>query len=436
MGSDARLVCGVQVDALATLRDQSPTAADQFAVEVPRCTMYWDDEMKVAALTDLSFNLKPQSLTLIIGKTGSGKSALLQGLCGELKVSERGVAVRGRITYAAQVPWIQNCTIEENIRFGVAMDRERYDSTLDACCLRTDFDMLEGGDQTEIGEKGINLSGGQKARVALARAVYAQPDVCLLDDPLSAVDNHVGATLTTDCIMGMLRDSCVVLATHRYSSTLLNAADLIIMLDDGRISSRGTYRDLLAQGITLVDANEAEETEAAAGAAASATEAAGPQDSKSPAKAKAKEVEVKDAVAQKANSKLTGAEGRETGAVAVNVYKTYLIAFGGVKAVVGLVMGYVFLQGLDIGTNRWLAFWSTQAALSDDNISAANYLEVYAMLSFMTILWKPVLLVFFAFGGLRAAIVQHRDLLDSVLRAPMSWFDTTPVGRVLNRFCK
>jgi ABC-type bacteriocin/lantibiotic exporter with double-glycine peptidase domain len=172
-----KFLTSAEVDPQAVIRDSSKASSEfDAAVSMSGCTMFWDDESRVSAVSDMSLKLKPGSLTLVIGKTGCGKSALLQGLCGELKVSEQGTTLKGKVTYAAQVPWIQNCTIEENIRFGVPMNRALYEKTLKACCLTTDLQILDGGDQTEIGEKGINLSGGQKARVALARAVYSKPD--------------------------------------------------------------------------------------------------------------------------------------------------------------------------------------------------------------------------------------------------------------------
>ena len=408
--------------------------------------MFWDDEGKftshlplrvscrlslteliaiaasVSALRELDFELVAGGLTLIIGKTGSGKSALLQGLCGELNLKGQRPTLNGSISYASQLPWIQNTTVEGNILFGIPMDRERYMETLQTCCLEADLQILPGGDQTEIGEKGINLSGGQKARVALARAVYARPAICLLDDPLSAVDNHVGAALVSDCILGTLADCCVVLATHRYSSTLLAAATQIIMIDDGEVTATGTHVDLVSKG--LMEPAEEEESP-----------------SNTPTSAKAKAVAGKSPSAQdqkdaKAASNMTGNEERSTGKIAGTVYATYLVAFGGYTAVVMLLAGYVIEQMGDIATNRWLAYWSTQAALieaQEDSMSNFEYLGIYALLSFAYVLWCPVVLWAFLNGGMRAAVAQHRDLLRTVLRAPMSWFDVTPVGRVMNR---
>ena len=302
----------------------------------------------------------------------------------------------------------------------------------DRCCLEDDLKILQGGDQTEIGEKGINLSGGQKARVALARAVYARPSICLLDDPLSAVDNHVGAVLVSDCILGTLSECCVVLATHRYSSALLGAASQIVVLDDGKVSGVGTHEELVAKGL-MEPAEDAEEEGTPTAAAARAKVA------KESVGESASELKAKKTV-----SNMTGSEERSTGKISKRVYATYLAAFGGVGAVFLLLCGYVVLQMLAVATNRWLAYWSTQAldlekdddpsVDAEEPMTSMGYLGVYSLLSMAYVLWNPVVLVAFMLGGMRAAVTQHRDLLATVLRAPMAWFDTTPVGRVMNRF--
>ena len=232
------------------------------------------------------------------------------------------------------------------------------------------------------------------------------------------VVQHVGATLVSDCILGTLGDCCVVLATHRYSSTLLSAATKIIMLEAGRVIGMGTHDQLVAKGLIdpLDDSEEAGDI---------------PRGSTgTPTSEKSKAAKGPDAAEQekaKAASNMTGAEERSTGKISSEVYGTYLAAFGGYSAVLLLLCGYVILQLGDVATNRWLAYWSTMEVTSqaagDDTMSSMGYLGVYSLLSAAYILWNPVVLTAFMLGGMRAAVVQHRDLLRTVLRAPMEWFD-------------
>ncbi|CAM9715193.1 unnamed protein product, partial [Hapterophycus canaliculatus] len=166
-------------------------------------------------LSNVTLEVKPGELVCVYGPTGCGKSSLLLSLLGEVRRVEGTVEINGTVAYAAQRAWIQNATLRDNILFGTPYDPERYARVLSACALSSDLDLLEAGDQTEIGEKGINLSGGQQQRVSLARAVYSQADVYLLDDVLSAVDAHVGEHIFKHCVRGILRDKAVVMVTHQ-----------------------------------------------------------------------------------------------------------------------------------------------------------------------------------------------------------------------------
>lgn len=232
------------------------------------------------------------------------------------------------------------------------------------------------------------------------------------------VPQHVGATLVSDCILGTLADCCVVLATHRYSSTLLSAATNIIMLEDGRVKGTGTHAQLVAKGLMdpLDDSEDAGDTPRSG--------------TGTPTAKKANETAAPDAAEQekaKTASNMTGSEERSTGKISSEVYGTYLTAFGGYTAVALLLCGYVILQLGDVATNRWLAYWSTMEVSVEGAeagaMSSMEYLGIYSLLSAAYILWNPVVLMSFMLGGMRAAVVQHRDLLRSVLRAPMEWFD-------------
>ncbi|GJP36813.1 hypothetical protein CLOM_g21286 [Closterium sp. NIES-68] len=205
------------------------------------------------ALCDVTLEIPPGQLVIVVGEVGAGKSSLLAGLLGEITRVAGSVSVAGRVAYTSQDPWILNATVRDNILMGGpaqgAVDEARYQRVRDACALRHDLAMLAGGDMAEIGERGINLSGGQKHRVALARAVYSQPDVVLLDDPLSAVDTHVGRHLFTECICGELAGTTRVLVTHQLQYA--SHADVIIAIKAGRVAAVGTFDELQGRGVDL-----------------------------------------------------------------------------------------------------------------------------------------------------------------------------------------
>jgi ATP-binding cassette, subfamily C (CFTR/MRP), member 1 len=186
--------------------------------------------------------MKKGSLTAVVGKVGSGKSSLVSAVLGEMEKVTGSVNTDGSLAFVPQLAWIQNATLQDNVTFGKHFNKEFYDKVILACALKADIDMLPGGDQTEIGEKGINLSGGQKQRVALARAVYSEADIYLLDDPLSAVDAHVGKHIFDNVVgpNGLLAGKSRFLVTHGVS--FLPSMDEILVMLDGEISESGSYK--------------------------------------------------------------------------------------------------------------------------------------------------------------------------------------------------
>ena len=210
--------------------------------------MTWDLESGLPSLHNLNVNVPKGQLIAIVGKVGAGKSSLLMSLLGEMGRLRGRIGVHGTVAYVPQQPWMQNQTVRYNITFGKSFDEYFYSRVMDACALYPDMAILPMGDNTEIGEKGINLSGGQKARISLARAVYQSHDIYLLDDPLSAVDSHVGAQLFLNVLgpEGMLRNKTRLLVTHELS--YLKYADLILVMQDGKIVSEGSYEEMMKRG--------------------------------------------------------------------------------------------------------------------------------------------------------------------------------------------
>nr|POF24399.1 abc transporter c family member 14 [Quercus suber] len=210
----------------------------RIAVEVKDGVFSWDDENGEEALKNINLEINKGEITAIVGTVGSGKSSLLAAILGEMHKITGKVRVCGTTAYVAQTSWIQNGTIQENILFGLPMDRERYSEVIRVCCLEKDLEMMEYGDQTEIGERGINLSGGQKQRIQLARAVYQDCDIYLLDDVFSAVDAHTGSEIFKECVRGALRGKTIILVTHQVD--FLHNVDLIMVMKDGIIAQSGS----------------------------------------------------------------------------------------------------------------------------------------------------------------------------------------------------
>lgn len=294
------------------------------------------EEDRSPTLIDINMRIAKGSLTAVVGRVGQGKTSLLSAVIGDMYKRKGSVRIRGQVTYAAQQPWIVNATLRDNIVFGLEFDAKKYDRIVYVCGLLPDIDMLPAGDQTEIGERGINLSGGQKQRVSLARAAYQDADVYLLDDPLSAVDAHVDQHLWENLIgpNGLLKNKTRVLVTHGIHH--LEHVDQIVVVKDGRITENGHYDDLMdAKGAfrQLID-----EYSVNAHKEKKKPIESPPSSSKDSATSETKEGEVElldiHAGTEKENveedgekdDKLVQDEKMESGSVAWNVYKIYLRA--------------------------------------------------------------------------------------------------------------
>uniref|UniRef100_A0A4W6FYM0 Multidrug resistance-associated protein 4 n=1 Tax=Lates calcarifer TaxID=8187 RepID=A0A4W6FYM0_LATCA len=234
-----------------------PVAEEDCMVEIQDLLCYWDKMLEAPTLQNVSFTVRPEQLLAVIGPVGAGKSSLLSAILGELSQESGVVKVKGELTYTSQQPWILPGTIRSNILFGKELNHQKYDRVLRACALKRDMDLLPGGDLMMVGDRGSNLSGGQKARVSLARAVYQDADIYLLDDPLSAVDAEVGRHLFEECICGLLRKKPRILVTHQLQ--YLKAADQIIVLKEGQMVAQGTYNDLQSSGLDFTSLLKEEE---------------------------------------------------------------------------------------------------------------------------------------------------------------------------------
>ncbi|CAL5405396.1 unnamed protein product [Camellia sinensis] len=231
--------------------EKLPRGSSDIAIEIIDGNFSWDVSSPNPTLKDINIKVPRGMRVAVCGTVGSGKSSLLSCILGEVPKISGTVKLCGTKAYVAQSPWIQSGKIEENILFGEEMDRERYEKVLEACSLKKDLEILSFGDQTVIGERGINLSGGQKQRIQIARALYQDADIYLFDDPFSALDAHTGSHLFKQCLLGLLDSKTVIFVTHQVE--FLPAADLILVMKDGRITQAGKYNDILNSGSDFME---------------------------------------------------------------------------------------------------------------------------------------------------------------------------------------
>ncbi|KAF8401477.1 hypothetical protein HHK36_012416 [Tetracentron sinense] len=408
----------------------------RIAVEVEGGVFGWDEEDGEAVLRDLNLVIKKGELAAIVGTVGSGKSSFLASVLGEMHKISGKVRVCGTTAYVAQTAWIQNGTIQENILFGLVMNRERYREVIRVCCLEKDLEMMEFGDQTEIGERGINLSGGQKQRIQLARAVYQDCDIYLLDDIFSAVDAHTGSEIFKECVRGILKDKTVLLVTHQVD--FLHNVNLILVMRDGMIVQSGKYNELLDAGTdfrALVSAHETSmdlvEMNSNIHSDNYQQSPPSPQATSNQGEPNGENRSLFQSKSEKGTSKLIKDEERETGHVSLHVYKLYCTeAFGWWGAAAVLVMSLLWQSSLMTG-DYWLAYETSEDRAVSFNPSL--FIRVYSIIAAVSCFFILIRAFLVTFLGLKTAQIFFKQILHSILHAPMSFFDTTPSGRILSR---
>ncbi|KMQ91166.1 putative multidrug resistance-associated, lethal 03659-like isoform x5 protein, partial [Lasius niger] len=233
-------------------KEENPyqTIKESFALRLINVNAKWHGDNKGYTLSNVNLTVLPGSFVAVVGQVGSGKSSLLQAILQELPLTNGSIESRGRINYISQQPWIFASSVKQNILFGQTMDKSRYNEVIKVCQMESDIDSFPQGDRTIVGERGINLSGGQRARINLARAIYKDADIYLLDDPLSAVDSHVSRRLVDNCICGYLKGKTRFLVTHQLQ--YLQLADQIIVMNNGSIEQKGTFNQLQALGLDFM----------------------------------------------------------------------------------------------------------------------------------------------------------------------------------------
>ncbi|XP_063007881.1 ATP-binding cassette sub-family C member 10 isoform X2 [Melospiza melodia melodia] len=394
----------------------------------------------------------------VVGKVGSGKSSLLAAITGELIKQGGRVYVcdlEQGFGLATQEPWIQFTTVRKNILFGREYDARLFEEVLEACALSEDLNILPAGDQTEVGENGVTLSGGQKARIALARAVYQEKELYLLDDPLAAVDADVAKHIMWKCIFGVLKHKTRVLCTHR--TEFLEKADALLLMDNGRIVKTGTPADILPLVEAFPKFKDTDKRDK--------DKAPNEQGREEAIKTEAEEPTQNHNLIHKE-------EEKKEGAVAFQVYKAYWMAMGSCLAI-SILFSLFLMQASRNISDWWLSYWissisqtantsvmacsaslpspelllfSTAGLVSpiqdldktpappNGSVDVNFYLIVYGSIAGANSLFTIIRAFLFAYGALRAASVIHNRLLQRVLKATVTFFDSTPTGRILNRF--
>ncbi|KAI9739621.1 MAG: hypothetical protein M1834_006339 [Cirrosporium novae-zelandiae] len=369
-------------------------------------------------LQDINLTVGRNELIAVIGGVGSGKTSLLAALAGDMRRTKGDLVLGASRAFCPQYAWIQNATFRENITFGKEYNETWYRRVIDACALGPDLEILPNGEFSEIGERGITLSGGQKQRLNIARAIYFDADIILMDDPLSAVDSHVGRHIFDKAICGLLKDKCRILATHQLH--VLQRCDRIVWMQDNTVESIGTYDNLMR------DSEEFRKLMATIG-----QEEKEESPSKNPEEVEEDKKEIKKQPS-KPGAGLMQQEDRAVKSVPWSVYKAYVQASGTLFNGIVVFASLILSQCANIATSLWLSFWTSDKFNYPDGYYIAGYAGLGVLQSALMFVFSTTLSVY----GTNASKTFLHQAMARVLRAPMSFFDTTPLGRITNRFSK
>ncbi|CAL9060621.1 unnamed protein product [Musa banksii] len=410
------------------------------AISIKNGYFSWDSKAERPTLFNVNVDIPVGSLVAIVGSTGEGKTSLISAMLGELPPvagTETSAVIRGTVAYVPQVSWIFNATVRDNILFGSPFQLSRYEKAVEVTALQHDLDLLPGGDHTEIGERGVNISGGQKQRVSMARAVYSDSDVYIFDDPLSALDAHVGRQVFDKCIKDQLRNKTRVLVTNQLH--FLPNVDKIILVHEGMVKEEGTFEELCSSGILfqklMENAGKMEEHEEEIQGESAEENAKSSENGEVTKMVNAlSKKEEKPNKGKEGKTVLIKQEERETGVVSLKVLARYKNALGGMWVVLILFSCYTLTEILRVSSSTWLSVWTDQSSLKSHGPGFYNL--IYASLSFGQVLVTLTNSYWLITSSLYAAKRLHDAMLHSILRAPMVFFHTNPLGRIINRFAK
>ncbi|KAL9978312.1 hypothetical protein ACROYT_G015811 [Oculina patagonica] len=466
------------------LVDQTGSTSKEPYLLLSGVSCSWNSDYHTKTLNNITLNVGcDDNMLAITGAVGSGKSSLLTAILGELPLCEGKISYHGKVAYVPQIPWIFSGTIRENILFGLPFDEEKFQNVIEVCSLTKDLSIFSNGDLTEIGQRGVTLSGGQKARVGLARAVYSDADIYLLDDPLSAVDTKVGRKLFDACIVDHLSGRIRLLVTHQLH--YLKDVDHIAVMENGSITFQGGYEEVtnmeeLLGSLELPDPIEDEFGPIESSSLDDCNEEAASKEiinlPSIPLVAFTKHTRGKDNVAfegdlempklqqdangqdinikgvlQTTNSPILSnksvsrgdhrpvldlkeeEESKTAGTVTLRVYWDYFKEGIPVPLVMLLAILLILAQVCLIAPNWWLA---RMAEMSHDQQTAPITQVIHACLVALSIIFMTGSSFFFTYTLLRAAENLHNRMSLSTIKAPVLFFDTNPAGRIQNRFSK
>ncbi|KAJ3072895.1 Canalicular multispecific organic anion transporter 1 [Podochytrium sp. JEL0797] len=394
------------------------TAESELAI--PSVTAVDSESCSEFRLKGIDLSVKKGELVMVVGKVGSGKSSLIQALIGDMIHLDGKIEHSGGFGYSPQAAWLQNQSLRNNILFGKEFDEKRYNQVIQCCSLAKDLQLLSHGDMSQIGEKGVTLSGGQAARVNLARAVYSDADILLLDDPLAAVDSHVGRHILEECILGFCRDKTVVLVTHQLH--IAYHADKIVVLEDGAVSEQGSYDELIAAGGGFKVLMQEHGRK--------------PTDEESEAEKEPKiELAHFGSVLKECDEKggdLIEEEERITGKVLMKYFAFYFENSGPLSKILLMISVFVVWQAVTVFANLWLTFW-IKYQFGPSNSFYMGGLALLAIVQSFLIAFATVSL---AKACINAGRNIHIKALGAILSAPMLFFETNPSGRIISRFSR
>ncbi|XP_021522522.1 ATP-binding cassette sub-family C member 9 isoform X3 [Aotus nancymaae] len=420
-----------------------PTETEDIAIKVTNGYFSWGSGL--ATLSNIDIRIPTGQLTMIVGQVGCGKSSLLLAILGEMQTLEGKVHWSNRnrysVAYAAQKPWLLNATVEENITFGSPFNKQRYKAVTDACSLQPDIDLLPFGDQTEIGERGINLSGGQRQRICVARALYQNTNIVFLDDPFSALDIHLSDHLMQEGILKFLQDDkrTLVLVTHKLQ--YLTHADWIIAMKDGSVLREGTLKDIQTKDVelyehwkTLMNRQDQElEKDMEADQTTLERKTLRRAMYSREAKAQMEDEDEEEEEEEDEDDNMSTVMRLRTKMPWKTCWR-YLTS-GGFFLLILMIFSKLLKHSVIVAIDYWLATWTSEYNInSTGKADQTYYVAGFSILCGAGIFLCLVTSLTVEWMGLTAAKNLHHNLLNKIILGPIRFFDTTPLGLILNRF--